>query len=64
VPESEPEKPFYEFVGREPHPPFTDHLIWRNRANHDEKIVASEWWFWRLWRFSPYWLRRRTEEVS
>jgi hypothetical protein len=44
-------KPFYEFVGREPHPPLTDRLIWQNRADPTDRISASEWWFWRLWRY-------------
>jgi hypothetical protein len=45
--------PFYEFVGREPNPPYTDRLIWQNRADPTDRITASEWWFWRLWRYYP-----------
>jgi hypothetical protein len=45
------DKPFYEFVGREPNPPYTDRLIWQNRDNPDDRINTSVWWFWRLWRF-------------
>jgi hypothetical protein len=44
-------KPFYKFVGRQPNPPYTDRLIWQNRADPTDRITASEWWFWRLWRY-------------
>jgi hypothetical protein len=57
-------KPFYEFVGREPNPPFTDRLIWQNRADPTDRISASEWWFWRLWRYSSYWAAYQAESSA
>lgn len=49
-------KPFYRFVGRRPRTDaatgfrLTDQLIWRNENEPHDKVSASEWWFWQLWR--------------
>lgn len=56
-----PGKPFYRFKGREPNPPYTDKLIFqctvaRDRVGHvevGEKVITSEWAYWRLWRYHP-----------
>jgi hypothetical protein len=54
-------KPFYRLVERKPNPPYTDRLVFQNDHDHQDRVEFSEWWFRRLWRYSPGWLAYQAE---